>query len=232
MLLELDELRFAYGAVTIVDGVNLTIEQGSIHGLIGPNGAGKTTTIDLISGRLRPRSGAIRYGGKDITRAHERSRRRGGISRSFQRISVFAHLSVADQLDLAARSVGESDPTLIVEAMQLGDCLRQACSEISYGQQRRVDIALALMGEPRLVLLDEPAAGLSRDESLALAELLRAFVRERGTTVLLIEHDLEVVFGVCNRITVLDRGLVIADGEPESVRKHPEVVSAYLGRSG
>lgn len=232
MLLELDEVRFAYGAVNIVDGVDLTIEQGCTHGLIGPNGAGKTTTIDLISGRLRPRSGAIRFGGKDITRTHERRRRRGGISRSFQRISVFAHLSVADQLDLAARAVGESDPTAIVEAMQLTDCLRQVCSEISYGQQRRVDIALALLGEPRLVLLDEPAAGLSRDESLALAELLRAFVRDRGMTVLLVEHDLEVVFGVCNRITVLDRGLVIADGEPESVRKHPEVVSAYLGRSG
>jgi branched-chain amino acid transport system ATP-binding protein len=225
-VLELNDLTFAYGAVR---AVNLHVEKGSIHGLIGPNGAGKSTCIELVSGNRRASGGAIVYRGEDITQRSIRWRRHNGISRSFQRISVFNSMTVADQLDLAARMVDEPDLDGIVSELSLRSTLGAVCSEISYGEQRRVDIALALLGEPPLVLLDEPAAGLSRDESLQLADHLALLAKERGTTVLLVEHHLEVVYRICERLTVLAQGKVIADDVPDVVRKDPVVMEAYLG---
>lgn len=230
-MLKLDDLTFAYGSVKAVNHVSLEVAEGSIHGLIGPNGAGKSTCIDLISGRLRPTSGTVHFRGRDITRMAGPRRRHLGIARSFQRISVYPELTVADQLDVAAHLVGERDVDEVVAALALGSCLPHTPAEIGYGEQRRVDIALALLGAPDLVLLDEPAAGLSREESLALADHLAALVRERGMTVVLVEHHLEVVYRVCDRLTVLAQGAVIADGEPQQVRRDPEVMAAYLGRS-
>ncbi|MBZ5738432.1 ABC transporter ATP-binding protein [Nocardioides mangrovi] len=230
-MLQLDDLSFAYGSVKAVNQVTLEVAEGSIHGLIGPNGAGKSTCIDLVSGRRRPTSGTVRYRGRHITDLSASRRRHLGIARSFQRISVYPTLTVADQLDLAARLVGEQDVDAIVAALDLGQCLSVTPAEIGYGEQRRVDIALALVGAPDLVLLDEPAAGLSREESIALADHLAALVRDRGMTVVLVEHHLEVVYRVCDRLTVLDHGAVIADGVPQEVRRDPQVVAAYLGRS-
>jgi branched-chain amino acid transport system ATP-binding protein len=230
-VLVLDDLTFAYGSVKAVNHVSLEVTEGSIHGLIGPNGAGKSTCIDLISGRRQPTAGAVHFRGRDITRLAAPKRRHLGIARSFQRISVYPDLTVADQLDIAARLVKEQDVDAVVAALALGPCLAHTPAEIGYGEQRRVDIALALLGAPALVLLDEPAAGLSREESIALADHLAALVRERGMTVVLVEHHLEVVYRVCDRLTVLDQGAVIADGEPQQVRRDPHVRAAYLGRS-
>ena len=230
-MLELHDLSFAYGSLKAVSSVSLTVSEGSIHGLIGPNGAGKSTCIDLVSGRRRATSGKVLFQGRDITAHSAVRRRRIGISRSFQRISIYPGLVVADQLDIAARAVREPDLDALVRALSLGDALSLTAAEISYGEQRRVDIALALVGAPALVLLDEPAAGLSRDESLRLADHLAELVRTRGTTVVLVEHHLEVVYRVCDWLTVLDQGAVLADGEPQILRKDPRVIRAYLGRS-
>lgn len=228
-MLELRDVSFAYGAVRAMHGVDLTVEGASIHGLIGPNGAGKSTCIDVISGRKRASSGSISYRGDEIGRHSIRQLRHAGIARSFQRISVFGDLTVADQLDITARSVGEKDVDRIVDELGLEDTLEQRCNAIGYGQQRRVDIAMALMGRPDLILLDEPAAGLSSDESIRLADHLAMLVRERGATVLLVEHDLEVVFRICDRLTVMEQGAVIADGLPEEIRRDERVVEAYFG---
>ncbi len=218
-----------YGGFAALRGVDITVPAGEIRGLIGPNGAGKSTLIDVLSGRAAKWSGQVLMGGDDISRQSPQVRRKRGLARSFQRTSIFPNLTVREQLELAAHQGGGVDEVL--EQLKLDGFSRGPAAELSYGDQRRLDLALALIGRPRVLLLDEPAAGLTVQESLDLARLLRGLVKSWGVTVLLVEHDMEVVFSICDRITVLHLGELLMEGTPDEVRRSPEVVSAYLGRS-
>src|SRR5208282_6246098 len=222
-------LRRRFGGFVALDGVDIAVPEGEIRALIGPNGAGKSTLIDVLSGRAREWSGEVRLFGARIDRRSVQERRSLGLARSFQRTNIFADLTVLEQLRLAARTSENDNAEEVAEALSLSQHAGRRAGDISYGDQRRLDLALALIGRPRVLLLDEPAAGLSLGESLVLARLLKDLVGRWGVTVLLVEHDMEVVFSICDRITVLHLGRTLAEGTPDEVRQIPEVVTAYLG---
>lgn len=222
-------LTVKYGAVVALDNVDITLEPGVVHGVIGPNGAGKSTFIDALSGRKRPSSGTVTFEGSDITRRSARWRRKKGLSRSFQRTSVFASMTVGDQLEMIARRNDEPDLDGIIGTLGLESIRDRVCSEIAYGTQRSVDLAIALIGQPKVVLLDEPCAGLVHDESVRMLQHVRDICKERNVAALLVEHDVEGVFRTCDVITVLDLGKVLASGTPEAVRADENVIRAYLG---
>lgn len=232
IVLEGRKLGRRYGGFLAVAELDLQVEIGEIHGLIGPNGAGKSTLIDILSGRPGGRTeGTVLLNDKDISGASPGARRKLGLSRSFQRTSIFPALTVREQLRLAARKVGgsEDDISEIVSELQLSPFADVEARMVSYGDQRRIDLALALVGRPAVLLLDEPASGLTARESVLLADHLRALVGKWGVTVIIVEHDMEVVFGICDRITVMQSGRVLSRGKPEAVRNDPRVVEAYLG---
>ncbi|MFD4972870.1 ABC transporter ATP-binding protein [Streptomyces sp. NPDC058424] len=218
-----------YGAVRALENVDITLEPGVVHGVIGPNGAGKSTFIDALSGRTRLSAGRVLLDGEDITGKPVGWRRHHGISRSFQRTSVFASMTVRSQLDMVARRTGEKDLGAIVDALGLGSVLDRVCSEIAYGTQRSVDLAMALVGGPRVVLLDEPCAGLVADEAVRMLDHIRDLCKDRKVAAVLVEHDVDGVFRTCDVITVLNLGTVLTSGAPADVRKNEEVVRAYLG---
>ena len=229
-ILEAKGIRKRYGGFTALDGVNLSVEEGEIRALIGPNGSGKSTLIDVLSGRGKNFEGEVRLDGNAITRLPSWACRRKGLSRSFQTTSVFPALTVRGQLELAAhKAEAGSDIDETLAEFGLGSVADQEAQDISYGDLRRLDLALALSGRPRVLLLDEPAAGLSFDESIKLAQALRDMATRRRVTILLVEHDMELVFAVADAITVLQLGRVLAEGKPDAVRADPEVVRAYLG---
>jgi branched-chain amino acid transport system ATP-binding protein len=218
-----------YGAVVANADVDIALEPGVVHGVIGPNGAGKSTFIDALSGRKRPSSGQVLLDGADISRRSARWRRHQGVSRSFQRTSVFGSMTVRAQLEMVARHNDEPALDDIIDILGLRDVAEHVCSEVAYGTQRSVDLAIALIGRPRVVLLDEPCAGLVADESVRMLEHVSTLCKERAVAVLLVEHDVEGVFRTCDRITVLDLGKVLATGSPTEVRADPSVIKAYLG---
>lgn len=218
-----------YGAVVALEGVDISLSPGVVHGVIGPNGAGKSTFIDALSGRTKLTSGSVRLDGVDIGSRSIGWRRHHGISRSFQRTSVFGSMTVRAQLEVVALQNKEEDLGGIVDSLGLSSVLGRVCSEIAYGTQRSVDLAIALIGGPRVVLLDEPCAGLVADESVRMLAHVRDLCKERGVAALLVEHDVDGVFRTCDRITVLNLGKVLASGEPAEVRKNEDVVRAYLG---
>lgn len=222
-------LTVRYGAVVALSDVDIVLEPGVVHGVIGPNGAGKSTFIDGLSGRKRLSAGTVLLDGDDITRRSVRWRRHHGVARSFQRTSVFGSMTVGAQLEMVARRNDEPDLDGIVSTLGLDAVSDQVCSEIAYGTQRSVDLAIALIGGPRVVLLDEPCAGLVADEAVRMLEHVRDLCRERDVAALLVEHDVEGVFRTCDKITVLDLGKVLASGDPAEVRANPDVVRAYLG---
>lgn len=222
-------LTVKYGAVVALDNIDITLEPGIVHGVIGPNGAGKSTFIDALSGRKRPSSGQVLLEGADITRRSARWRRSSGVSRSFQRTSVFGSMTVGQQLEMVARKNDEPDLEGIMQTLGLDEIRDRVCSEIAYGTQRSVDLAIALIGQPRVVLLDEPCAGLVADESVRMLDHVRNLCKERNVAALLVEHDVEGVFRTCDVITVLDLGKLLATGDPASVRADKNVIRAYLG---
>jgi branched-chain amino acid transport system ATP-binding protein len=222
-------LTVRYGAVVALDAVDIALEPGVVHGVIGPNGAGKSTFIDALSGRKRPSAGHVLLDGQDITRRSVRWRRSKGVSRSFQRTSVFGSMTVGEQLEMVARKNDEPDLDGILGTLGLDDIRGRVCSEIAYGTQRSVDLAIALIGRPRVVLLDEPCAGLVADESVRMLQHVSDLCKERDVAALLVEHDVEGVFRTCDVITVLDLGKVLASGEPAAVRADENVIRAYLG---
>lgn len=229
-MLRVEGLSVAYGSVVALDSVNLEVKQrGVLHGIIGPNGAGKSTLMDAITGRRRPTRGRVWLDGQDITQQSVTWRRRQGMSRSFQRTSIFPGLTVREQLELVASQLGEKDLDTIVDTFELRSVYDEPCDSIAYGDQRRVDIALAMIGQPSLMLLDEPAAGLSTTETIALFEHLVTLVRQRGVTALVVEHDVDAVFRFCDEVTALDLGRLLLTGAPATVRADERVITAYLG---
>jgi len=232
-VLQAEDVAIHYGGVKALDGVALTLERGQIRGLIGPNGAGKSTVIDAITGRRRLTRGRVRQGGEDVTTLGPVERRRRGLSRSFQRTSVFGQMRVRRQVELAAHSMNpegsEADAEAVLRELDLLARADDVAEDLGYGEQRRLDLALALVGRPTVLLLDEPMAGLSVKESLDLAQHLKALTSRWNVSVLLVEHDMDVVFGISDVVTVFELGRVIASGEPAAVRADPRVREAYLG---
>jgi branched-chain amino acid transport system ATP-binding protein len=222
-------LQRRYGGFTALKSVDIAVRRGEVRGLIGPNGAGKSTLIDVLSGRTGGPSGRVLLGERDISRLKPQQRRRLGLARSFQRTNIFPDLTVREQLSVASWAVADSGIGEVMAELQLSDLADVPAVEISYGEQRRLDLALALVGRPSVLLLDEPAAGLTVEESHGLAQILRDLATRWNVTVLLVEHDMEVVFSICDSLTVLHLGEVLAEGGVAEIRSDPRVVAAYLG---
>jgi len=245
MMLTLDNLSKHFGGVRAVDDVSLALKEGEIFGLIGPNGSGKSTTVNLITGLYTPTSGTVSLNGRDLTAMPQHARTSQGVARTFQNIRLFGNLTVAQNLWVAQngheqrrqhfvsrwfRPGGEhsGDIEELLTFSRLASKRDVLASNLSFGEMRRLEMARALASNPRVLLLDEPAAGASLDDAELLAERIRA-VRDRGVTVLLIEHMMELVMGITDRIAVLNFGRKIAEGTPAQVQAHPEVRAAYLG---
>lgn len=230
VILQARNLCRAFGGLRAVDGVDLSLTEGEVHALIGPNGAGKTTLVSLLSGRLRPDGGSILFAGEDITRLPAQKRVLRGIAYTFQITSIYAGLSVFDNLALALQRRYRRDLAAAVgqaaARVSLAPYLQTEAGTLSYGHQRLLEIGMGLALQPRLLILDEPTQGLANAEIDAFLSLIRGL---RGTTILLIEHNMDVVMALAERITVLHMGQVLASGTPDAIRANPAVQDAYLG---
>ena len=241
--LVLEELTKEFGGLIAVDHLNLEIEAGERHGIIGPNGAGKTTLFNLICGELSPSDGAVTFFGQDVTRMRTHKRIALGISRTFQINSLFPKLTVRQNLLLAAQGLERTKFVMyrpissysylhdktenILHEFGLWDQREVLVENLSYGVQRQVEICLALIGDPKLLLLDEPTAGLSRAESKTFTNSLKKLNSEM--TILLIEHDMDVAFELVEKITVLQMGALVASGPTEEIKANQKVQEIYLG---
>ena len=248
-LLELRDLTMRFGGLTALDAVSFSIQRGEILGLIGPNGAGKTTCFNAMTGVFRPTSGEVLLEGRPINRNHRYEITRLGIARTFQNIRLFGEMTALENVMVgtdarhrtsvpgalvrsprhyAEERAGIEKSMALLEFVGIADRAAERARNLPYGYQRRLEIARALATEPKLLCLDEPAAGFNPAEKDDLVALIRK-IREDGYTVLVIEHDMRVVMGVTDRIVVLEFGRKIADGEPDAIREDPAVVAAYLG---
>jgi branched-chain amino acid transport system ATP-binding protein len=218
-----------FGGFVALDGVDIAVKRGEIRGLIGPNGAGKSTLIDVLSGRAKSRGGRVLLNGEDVSDLTPQRRRKRGMARSFQRTNIFPELTVEQQLRVASWAVADADIAEVMSELNLVELAGLPAGDISYGDQRRLDLALSLVGRPSVLLLDEPAAGLTMQESFELARILRDLANRWNVTVLLVEHDMQVVFSICDRISVLHLGRMLSEGTCPEIRINPTVVAAYLG---
>lgn len=250
-LLELKDITIRFGGLTAVGNLSMTLEEGTISSLIGPNGAGKTTAFNIITGFYPPTEGRVTFAGKDITGFKPHKICEEGIARTFQNIRLFTGATVLQNVMTACwvrqRSPWWAGPLCLpsnareeqeisewslelLKAVNLADLADAEATSLSYGAQRRLEIARALATRPRVLLLDEPAAGMNPQESMDLMDFIRAIQKKFSLTILLIEHDMKVVMGISQWIRVLDHGELICEGEPDMVRNDKRVIEAYLGK--
>jgi branched-chain amino acid transport system ATP-binding protein len=244
-LLQVRNASKSFGSLVAVNNVSLSVEPGELRAIIGPNGAGKTTFFNLITGFFPPTSGQILLDGKDITRTSAVERVAMGMARTFQVTEIFPELSIRENIRIAVESsggfrlrpwLGRHEATQVREridemliATRLTEQADRLVGELAHGDQRSAEIAMALALKPRILLLDEPTAGMGEQETYQVAGLIRRLHRHTGYTIVLIEHDMRVVFNLADRITVLDQGNLLADGTPQEISEDPAVRAAYLG---
>ena len=249
-LLEVKNLGISFGGLRAVDGFHISIEKGQLYGLIGPNGAGKTTVFNMLTGVYTPNDGSITLDGVDITGKKTIDINKHGIARTFQNIRLFHQQSVIDNVKIGLHNehtystlsgilrlpsyrktekIMNEKAMELLEVFDLQDEADILASNLPYGKQRKLEIARALATDPKLLLLDEPAAGMNNDECNELVEVLKKIHNELGFTVALIEHHIDFVMNLCNRLYVLNLGKILAEGTPEAVQNDPNVIKAYLG---
>ncbi|HET6182585.1 MAG TPA: ABC transporter ATP-binding protein [Acetobacteraceae bacterium] len=244
-LLQVKAASKAFGSLIAVDDVSLTVEQGELRAIIGPNGAGKTTFFNLITGFFPPTKGEIWLDGKNVTRISAEGRVHLGMGRTFQITEIFPELSVRENIQIAAEVatgfrlrpwIGRADAARVrdridevLTSIRLADQADRLVGEMSHGDQRAAEIGMALALHPRILLLDEPTAGMGEQETYQVATLIRRLHKQSGYTIVLIEHDMRVVFNLADRIMVLDQGRMLAEGTPDEIAANPAVQAAYLG---
>lgn len=244
-ILRTEALRKSFGELTAVDGVDLRLTEGMITAIIGPNGAGKTTLINLLSGALPPDSGRVFFRGENITGMSSHTRVRRGLTRSFQVMNIFPRLTVRQNILLpvlarlgktlrpfsavTAHADAQGETERILREVALWEERDRQAGILSHGDQRRLELGIAVATEPALCLLDEPSSGMNPVERTVVLELIRKLSAERKTTFVIVEHDMDVVFSLAERIVVMNRGRILADGTPDAIRENREVRDTYLG---
>ena len=241
-VLQVQDLAKSYGGVHAVRGVSFDVGKGEVVALIGPNGAGKTTTFNMLNGQIRPDAGSVSLAGSDVTGLAPRALSRRGVGRTFQIAATFASMTVAENVEVALMSQAGQFGILrrgrekarhgareLLRLIGMESVADRTCGELAYGDIKRVELGLALANEPRLLLMDEPCAGMAPTERSQLMQLVSRMAAERGTAILFTEHDMDMVFGHASRVLVMNHGELIAAGSPAEIRADPRVRAVYLG---